>query len=424
MRNTNPSAPSPARHRPRAFKRVYQQNYAYVFAVLSRLGVERGSVDDALQEVFLTAYRRRGSYDASRPLKPWLAGIARKVAFRHRRGRVRARRKLDAFSRWRADATDDPNSDQGMQRQLIARSFLDDFLRTLDPPRRDVFILAELEGLRGHEIADRLGINMNTAYTRLRAARLQLKRALAELDPPPQPRAKIQRAWVVLLPRLDRASAALANAASRPAIPWLWKTTATALGRLELAAAAIIGALVFYEPTPAPPSPPQITPPIARARASPPAPAPAPTIRAASSASSELPTRAAPRRAALAPEPRRERAVTSSPARAPRPDPTKTAAPTAETLSLETRLLMRAQRQRAADPQRALATLAEHRDRYPNGALAEARALLEIEITCSLGHVETARARAQQLTRSGAQRSLVARSLGACSKRAPPLDAG
>ncbi|MCB9752229.1 MAG: RNA polymerase sigma factor [Myxococcales bacterium] len=246
------SLPASTRAPTRAFRRIFQQNYAYVGAVLARLGVERGSVDDALQEVFLTAYRRRDSFDGERPLKPWLAGIARRVAFRHRRGRMRARRKLDAFTRWHVDARLDPARDEGMHRQLVARRFLDGFIATLDPPRRDVFVLAELEGLRGREIAERLGIKVDTAYTRLRAARLQLRRALAELEPPPAPRAQVQRAWVVLLPQLELPGGATPATATAATGTTASRWGLAALGRVELAAAAVIGALVFHEPIPAP----------------------------------------------------------------------------------------------------------------------------------------------------------------------------
>src|SRR5690606_29608296 len=56
---------------------------------------------------------------------------------------------------------------------LLARAVLDDFLRTLDDDKRAVFVLAAREGQAGREIAEALGINSNTAHSRLRAARKQ-----------------------------------------------------------------------------------------------------------------------------------------------------------------------------------------------------------------------------------------------------------
>jgi RNA polymerase sigma factor (sigma-70 family) len=56
---------------------------------------------------------------------------------------------------------------------------LDDALATLDDERRGVFILAEIEQMTAPEIAEALGINRNTVYSRLRLARRDLEVALA-----------------------------------------------------------------------------------------------------------------------------------------------------------------------------------------------------------------------------------------------------
>jgi hypothetical protein len=65
-----------------------------------------------------------------------------------------------------------------------------------------VFILGELEGYTGPEIAERLGINLDTAYTRLRTARMQLRRALGTVEEHRVASARIDRGLVLLLPRL------------------------------------------------------------------------------------------------------------------------------------------------------------------------------------------------------------------------------
>ena len=51
---------------------------------LRGLGVPARSLDDATQDVFEVLVRRIGDYDPERPLVPWMAGVARKVAKRHR----------------------------------------------------------------------------------------------------------------------------------------------------------------------------------------------------------------------------------------------------------------------------------------------------------------------------------------------------
>jgi RNA polymerase sigma-70 factor (ECF subfamily) len=51
-------------------------------------------------------------------------------------------------------------------------------LAQLDIDKRTVFVLAELEQLSVPEIAEALGINLNTIYSRQRAARAQFDAAL------------------------------------------------------------------------------------------------------------------------------------------------------------------------------------------------------------------------------------------------------
>ena len=52
-------------------------------------------------------------------------------------------------------------------------------LETLDDDKREVFVLAELEQMSVPEIADTLSLNVNTVYSRLRAARQAFERALS-----------------------------------------------------------------------------------------------------------------------------------------------------------------------------------------------------------------------------------------------------
>lgn len=57
---------------------------------------------------------------------------------------------------------------------------MDRFASHLDDRKREVFVLGILEGLSVPEVAEALGVPLNTAYTRLRRARLEFRKALAE----------------------------------------------------------------------------------------------------------------------------------------------------------------------------------------------------------------------------------------------------
>src|SRR6185369_12851552 len=59
---------------------VYRAEVKPVWRLLSRLGIPSASVEDLVHEVFLTAHRKWSDYDATRPARAWLFGIAYRLA--------------------------------------------------------------------------------------------------------------------------------------------------------------------------------------------------------------------------------------------------------------------------------------------------------------------------------------------------------
>ena len=58
---------------------------------------------------------------------------------------------------------------------------LDRLLDSLSEPQREILVLVDVEAISVPEAAGLLGINLNTAYTRLRAARLRFQAAVNRL---------------------------------------------------------------------------------------------------------------------------------------------------------------------------------------------------------------------------------------------------
>jgi RNA polymerase sigma-70 factor (ECF subfamily) len=159
-------------HADRDLTTAFAAHHAFVRERLRGLGVPPADLDDAAQDVFMVLVRRIADYDPNRPIRHWLAGMARRVA---RRYRERSRREVIPFQPGAARA--DVDLDDAMRRSE-AQVVLESFLSQLDADRWAVFVLAEIEGLRGTEIAADLGVNLNTVYARLRSARTELERAL------------------------------------------------------------------------------------------------------------------------------------------------------------------------------------------------------------------------------------------------------
>lgn len=149
--------------------KIYREHHTFVWRVLRRLGAP--AVDDAVQEVFVVMHRRRRELDLSRGVKPVLYGIARKVAARQRECARREPPPLTLVPH----AAPDPHAQAELhERAAVVRDALD----TMSVDKRMTFLLADVEGMRIPEVAECHGVNLNTAYARLRAARLHIQKAI------------------------------------------------------------------------------------------------------------------------------------------------------------------------------------------------------------------------------------------------------
>lgn len=170
------AAELPPRRLAAEFAEAYRAHVDFVWRVLARRGVPDEQLEDATQEVFVIMHRRWGAWGSDSP-RAWLYGVARKVASTQHRTRLRRTRKLAALPA----PADPPPADERLDDQhrldALARA-----LEQLDPQRRDVFVLIELEDLSAPEVAAALGCKLNTVYSRLRRARAAIAQAMAHYD--------------------------------------------------------------------------------------------------------------------------------------------------------------------------------------------------------------------------------------------------
>jgi RNA polymerase sigma-70 factor, ECF subfamily len=157
------------------FGAVYREQARFVFRILRRLGVPPEALEDATQDVFLVVHRRWDAYDRTVPIRSWLFGITRRVAADTRKRLHR----LAARSEGRID-TERLGDPADVAARAEASDFVARFLETLDEDKRIVFVLSDVEGFTAPEIGEALGVNLNTIYARLRAARLRFQAARQE----------------------------------------------------------------------------------------------------------------------------------------------------------------------------------------------------------------------------------------------------
>jgi RNA polymerase sigma-70 factor, ECF subfamily len=164
------------------FAAIYDTYFDFVWATLRRLGVATANLDDAAQDVFVTLYRRLGDYDGRAPMKSWLFGIVNLVASDYRRRFLRKESKCvpppaDSQEDVVMESTRASPAAAAEHAEKVAQ--LERILDQLDDNKRAMLVLFHLEQMTMPEIARALGINLSTAYSRLRAARQAFDEACA-----------------------------------------------------------------------------------------------------------------------------------------------------------------------------------------------------------------------------------------------------
>jgi RNA polymerase sigma-70 factor (ECF subfamily) len=148
--------------------RVFQRELDYLHLTLLRFGAAPLDVEDLLQDVFLALRGCWDRCDKSRPLRPYLFGIAFRVAaaYRRKRGREVPYGVID-LPDVHADLDDGMQSQQ--ERRLILAA-----LERVPLRRRAVLVMHELDDVPVAEVAAALKISRFTVYVRLRKARREL----------------------------------------------------------------------------------------------------------------------------------------------------------------------------------------------------------------------------------------------------------
>jgi RNA polymerase sigma-70 factor (ECF subfamily) len=156
------------------FAPTYDAHVDFVWRTLWRLGVPQESLQDAVQDVFLVVHRRRADFNGRSTVRTWIFGIVLRVAKDYRRA-LRRKRPTTPLDDELPDGAADPGTrterNEGLR--VLAR-----VLDQLDDDKRTVFVMSELEQMSVPEMAEALGANPNTIYSRLRTARDEFERAV------------------------------------------------------------------------------------------------------------------------------------------------------------------------------------------------------------------------------------------------------
>jgi len=165
-----------ARAVPGALAEVYEAQVGYVVRCLRSLGLHGPALDDAVQDVFMVVNQKLAMFDGRSQLRTWLYAIVVRVARRYR-SRFTQDRNRFTEEETSVDGCSEAELDHKQRLALAQRA-----LAVLDHDKREVFVLAQIEEMSAPEIAQVIGVPLNTVYSRLRAARIAFTQQVERLQ--------------------------------------------------------------------------------------------------------------------------------------------------------------------------------------------------------------------------------------------------
>ena len=160
-----------------ALQRVYDQTSAKLFGICLRICGDRSEAEDVLQDVYVTVWRRAGSFDPGRGVSPitWLAALTRNRAIdRLRASKAHLSRPLDVI----AEAPDpSPLASETLERDQASRQ-LGACLDELEPEHAGYIRAAFFDGHTYASLAQAAGAPLGTMKSWVRRALLRLRSCL------------------------------------------------------------------------------------------------------------------------------------------------------------------------------------------------------------------------------------------------------
>src|SRR5439155_11045555 len=158
-----------------AFETIYRQHASRLYTLACRMAGSPEDGEDLLQEIFLQAYRKLGSFKGDATLGTWLY----RLALNHGLDDVRSRRaKMNKLtSAIEGEIACEPAA---RRETPIARLDLERAVERLPEGCREAFVLHDVEGFDHKEVGRLLGIAEGTSKSQVFKARMKLRALLGK----------------------------------------------------------------------------------------------------------------------------------------------------------------------------------------------------------------------------------------------------
>ena len=167
-----------------AFEELYRQHAKRLYNLAYRMLGNAADAEDLLQDIFLLAHRKLGSFKGQSALGTWLYRLATNQCLDHLRSKAARTAQLTASL--------DEETPHGRRFEPVAAPTgssitsldLERAIAQLPEGCRAAFVLHDVEGLEHKEVAEVLGIAEGTTKSQVHKARLRLRVALGRTTRP------------------------------------------------------------------------------------------------------------------------------------------------------------------------------------------------------------------------------------------------
>jgi len=150
-----------------AFERLYRAHVNRIHSLVRRMAGGDADADELVQDVFVRAWQRLGTFRGEAAFGTWLHRLAVNLVLNWLKGAGRSRRIFDDDTALEFAPSRSARPDLAMD--------LEDALARLPRGARQIFVLHDVEGFRHEEIADLLGVTNGTSKAQLHRARMLMR---------------------------------------------------------------------------------------------------------------------------------------------------------------------------------------------------------------------------------------------------------
>ncbi len=168
-------------------EQVFRQYAPRIYSLALRMLGNEADAEDVTQDVLLQIIRKLDTFRGESAFPTWLHRVTVNAALAHRRKRssredLMVREPLDKFLEDGSHAAAVHHWSLQPDQEAVdreTRGLIEKAIAGLPETYRDVYVLADVEGMSNSEIADMLGTSVSAVKSRLHRARLAMRNALA-----------------------------------------------------------------------------------------------------------------------------------------------------------------------------------------------------------------------------------------------------